>query len=187
MKSFFLLAGKIGMMKTLMKKNILIIIIICIFCVTVTITALATRAVADYVIARIIAEQNDHYYTMRENIVDLKRAIKKIEPLVARMQKHTLTQKEKEDVRSQLRAMEEIALRIARETSFYDEDTTVHLFFSPRAQIVAYFANTHSIPLHVERFVRIMEEGLFRNYLTRDQKATILESFTLLKEEVEKL
>lgn len=139
-----------------------------------------------YVVELIRDEQHDHYRKMNHNVVALAHAHARMQTSVDKMIRTRLTQDDKELIREDLRQMEEIGLNMSRETFFYNEDTTVHLFFAPEAYVVTYFDQTRNTPLYIERFVRVMEQGLFAQYLTREQKETIAQNYALLSEELER-
>jgi hypothetical protein len=133
-------------------------------------------------------EQQDHYYKMNKEIRRMQGAMIDIDEYVEIMQKRIPTEKEREEILKQLRNMEEISLNISRQTGFYQEDTTVHLFFEPSDDIVSYFNQTRNTPLFVERFVRSMEQGVFANsYLSKVKRKMILENYELLQKELEDL
>jgi hypothetical protein len=175
-------------MKTKPKKIILIIAIIVALCSTVLIVAFALNTGIAYVTDLIIMEQQDHYYKMNKEIKRMQGAMIDIDEYVEIMQKRIPTEKEREEILKQLRNMEEISLNISRQTGFYQEDTTVHLFFEPSDDIVSYFNQTRNTPLFVERFVRSMEQGVFANsYLSKVKREMILENYELLQKELEDL
>lgn len=174
-------------MKIKMKKIVLIAITVVAFCTTAAIVALTCQKGIDYVRELIVMEQADHYEKMQFEIKRLHRAVTDIDEYVQIIQKRILSADEKEVVAKQLRNMEEISLNISRQTGFYQEDTTVHFFFTPNDKIVSYFNQTRNTPLFVERFVRATEQGLFDGYLTKNKKDMILENYELLQLELEDL
>lgn len=171
-------------MKIKAKKIILIISVIIALLSTAVIVALTSQKGIDYVTDLIVMEQADHYGKMQSEIKRLQHAVKDIDEYLQIMQKRVLSSDEKEIVAKQLRHMEEISLNISRQTGFYQEDTTVHFFFTPNDNIVSYFNQTRNTPLFVERFVRAIEQGLFDGYITKNKKNTILKNYELLQSEL---
>ena len=141
--------------------------------------------VKDYVKILIISEQNDHYYKMQKNICELKSVLGDFDLLILKKQK--LSKEDKKNILKTLRKLEEKSLNISRERGFYDEDTTVHLFFEPRGEIRDYFNKTRNTPLYIGRFVRAVEMGVFEQVLTDTQYDIIEQNYRLLLKEVDDL
>ncbi len=167
-----------------LKHILLSVIVIASLCFTSYIVALSIQSGIDYIVELIILEQNDHYNKMRRNIADLDYALNVFQKNIYNLQKKQLAEDEKKIIRKQLRDLEEIGLNISRETSFYQEDNTVHFFFEPKEYIFKYFNNTRNTPLFINRFVRVMEQGLFVKNITKEQKNMIMENYNLLLKEI---
>ncbi|XLQ19822.1 MAG: hypothetical protein ACKUBY_04500 [Candidatus Moraniibacteriota bacterium] len=171
-----------------MKKKIFIISFICVCFVTTSIVvALVCQNGLEYVSMIVVSEQEDHYNKMNKNIIDLQIIQKDFEEYIDILNEKQFSKQEKEDIGVALRDLEEIALNISKQTGFYQEDTTVHMFFSPDYKIIKYFDDTRNTPLFINRFVRSFENGLFENYISKNQKEDITNTFKLLEEEIESL
>lgn len=171
----------------MMKKILLGGAILIAFVTMIHIVFLASESGGIYIVTLVRDEQNDHYQQMQKNVLDLTHVHKKMESSVDLITTRRLTVDEKDQIREDLRYIEEIGLNMSRESLFYSEDTTVHLFFTPEAPIVKYFDQTRNTPLYIERFVRAMDHGLFVSYLTREQKDMIIQNYMLLTEELARI
>jgi len=152
--------------------------------ITAYIVALGCQSGFDYVTELITLEQRDHYIKMQKHIVRLDRAVNALQSDIDNLQKKQLSQDEKELMKKSLRDLEEIGLNISRETGFYQEDTTVHFFFAPKNEIVEYFSRTRNTPLFIDRFVRAMEQGMFEQYMNREQRKIIMKNYESLHKEI---
>jgi len=173
--------------KIKIKYIFLSIVVLISFGITSYIVALVFQSGKDYVIESIIDEQNDHYNKMQKHIMRLESAVGELQGDVDSLSKKQLDEDDKKSLKKSLRNLEEIGLNISRETGFYQEDTTVHFFFSPRSEIIEYFDRTRNTHLYINRFVRVMENGLFENYINKTQKESIKKEFQALKSEIDKL
>ena len=171
--------------KIKIKYIVLSIVVMVSLVVTSFIVAMGIQSGIDYVTTLIVLEQNDHYTKMQKNIFRLKSAVETLQDDMSTLEKKQLTKEETKSIKKQLRDLEEIGLNISRETGFYQEDTTVHIFFEPKDEIITYFDKTRNTPLYIDRFVRSAERGLFENVLTKQQRRIVIENYEFLKAEVE--
>jgi hypothetical protein len=167
------------------KSIVLVVITIMSLCFVSYIVALACQNGFDYARELIVFEQEDHYIKMKKHIERLDYAINDFEKIVDNIENNKLTQDDRKSIQKQLRELEEIKLNISRETLFYQEDNTVHWFFTPRNEIVDYFGRTRNTPLYIDRFVRSIELGLFEKQLTKNQKEIIKKNYELLCKELD--
>lgn len=150
---------------------------------------LMCTASVEYGIFLIQEEQLDHYVKMHEKINRVDMLMQKEIPasLVVIQTSKKISNSEKSTVMEQLRTLEEIASEIERETMYYDEDNTVHMFFPPEGRTVTYFQEARNTPLYISRYVRSMEQAIFATTLTKDQKNIVQENMILLQEELRRL
>jgi len=156
--------------------------------ITVYIIVLGVQSSFDYITELVVLEQNDHYDKMQKHMMRLDNAVHELQDDIDSLRKRQLdTEEDKKLFKKALRNLEEIGLNISRETGFYQEDTTVHIFFEPRGEIIKYFDKTRNTPLYISRFVRGSEMGLFEKNISRKQVDMIIENFENLQSEIESI
>jgi hypothetical protein len=171
-----------------MKEKVSLIIVTIILIVTTSVIVfLMCQSFFEYITVLVIAEQNDHYYKMKENTQRLKKDIEDIQEDVENLTKNKLDKQEKKNLYEKLRELESVSLNISKEVGFYQEDTTVHLFFEPSIETISIFDKSRNIPIYIDRFIRTTELGLFEQYLTQDQSKIIQKNLNLLKKEMNSL
>ena len=143
----------------------------------------------EYGIFLIQEEQLDHYTKMHEKIRRVDMLMQKEIPasLVVMQTSKKISNSEKSVIMEQLRTLEEVAAEIERETMYYDEDNTVHMFFPPEGRTITYFQEARNTPLYISRCVRSMEQVIFATTVTKDQKNMVQENMVLLQEELRRL
>lgn len=171
------------------KKILLISITVFALACSMYVVFLMCAASVEYGIVLIQEEQLDHYTKMHEKIRRVDMIIQQEMPasLAVIQTSKKISNSEKSAMMEQLRTLEEIAAEIERETMYYDEDNTVHMFFPPEGRTVTYFREARNTPLYISRCVRSIEQAIFATTLTKEQKNIVQENMMLLQEELRRL
>jgi hypothetical protein len=143
----------------------------------------------EYGVFLIHQEQEDHYNIMHAKMMRLHMTVDDVQTLHILLMnaKTKMTDHDKEEFMRQLRTLDEIAAQIDRETIYYDEDNTVHMFFPPQGRTVAYFDEARNTPLYIRQYIRSVEQAVFAPNITKGQKSMIQENMDLLQEEMNRL
>ncbi|PID51798.1 MAG: hypothetical protein CR972_05300 [Candidatus Moraniibacteriota bacterium] len=170
------------------KKHLIsFVCIVVAYCVTAAIVVRASQVGGAYIVELVRAEQEEHYHKMRADIAALSAVQGDVLAYVDIMQVRQLTGDEQKTVAEILRQIEENGLSIARHTLFYFEDTTVHMFFPPRAEIERIFDEAHNTQLYVNRCVRFVEMNVYNANASRAQKEMMRKNCALLSDEIARL
>ncbi|MFA5986116.1 MAG: hypothetical protein WC819_02080 [Parcubacteria group bacterium] len=173
----------------MMKKILLITGILFAGACTIYIVFLMCNAGLAYGELLIREEQQDHYNIMHAKMTRLYTMVNEMQTSQALLMnvKTKMTDSDKEEFMRQLRTLDEIAAQIDRETIYYDEDNSVHMFFPPQGRTVAYFDEARNTPLYIRQYIRSMEQAVFAPTITKEQKTMIQKNMDLLQEEIDRL
>ena len=155
--------------------------------ITFSVLVLVSWSVGQFAQESLHYEQVIHLTELQKHLYTLQRKLSAFEGNVEDVSKKRLLLKEKEESAEELRAIELSALNIARETFAYSQDDTLKLFGVRDENSDQYFDAARDVHVYAERFVRTMENALWEQRISTQQKILLKENYNLLMKRISEL